>query len=180
MPKRRGRIQIQAREGTAATKHDQIRAREEASVATKHLHAIPTAGESFYSKISKRGWWRREIEWEGARAAPVARKGTGHGEEEWGERSNRGYIYPRKFVLPDYRPEGTGTTGEVDSRRQPTRGNELPVVPVVDRYYRSPVGTNGGSSTTKDKRELVNIYDELESSQTCLDFITTSQNYEHA
>jgi hypothetical protein len=70
----------------------------------------------------------------------VARKGTGHGEEEWGERSNRGYIYPRKFVLPDYRPEGTGTTGEVDSRRQPTRGNELPV---VDRYYRSETGTTG-------------------------------------
>jgi hypothetical protein len=58
------------------------------------------AGERFSSKISKRGWWRREIEWGEGRAAPVARKGTGRGEEEWGERSNRGYLYPRKFVLP--------------------------------------------------------------------------------
>jgi hypothetical protein len=100
MLKRRGRIQIQARERTAATKHDQIRAREEALAATKHLHVIPMARERFSSKISKRGWWRRDIKWGEGRVAPMVRKGTGHGEEEWRERSNRSYLYPRKFVLP--------------------------------------------------------------------------------
>jgi hypothetical protein len=45
-----------------------------------------------------------------------------------------------------YRSEGVGTTGEVNSRRQPIRGNELPVVPVVDRYYRSKTGTTGHPS----------------------------------
>jgi hypothetical protein len=47
----------------AATKQDQIRAREEASVVTNHLHVIPMTRGNFSSKISKSGGERREIEW---------------------------------------------------------------------------------------------------------------------
>jgi hypothetical protein len=78
-PKRRSRIQ--AREGTVVTKQDQIRAREEASAVTKHLHAIPTARGNFSSKISKSGGERREIEWGEERRC--RRPGeVGHDEEE--------------------------------------------------------------------------------------------------
>jgi hypothetical protein len=95
MPKRRGRIQ--ARGGVSA--------------ATKHLHAFTTAGESFSSKICKSGGWRREIEWGEERGGADGHERDRGVVKKVGRKSNRSYLY-----LGQRR--GTGTIGEVDSRRQ--------------------------------------------------------------
>jgi hypothetical protein len=61
------------------TKGSRIQAREEVTVATKHLHAITTTGGNFSSKIYKSGEGRREIEWgvERGGVADLLSLGTG-------------------------------------------------------------------------------------------------------
>jgi hypothetical protein len=64
-----------------------------------------------------------------------------------GEKEVTVAIYTQENLFYQYyQSQGAGTIGEVDSHRQPILGNELPVVPVVDRYYRSKTDTTGHPS----------------------------------